>query len=53
MRTGPHLHFKSNCRAAFESYVETFGGRIDRIGIPWMVNCETPLDSIARAPAAA
>jgi PhnB protein len=28
MKTGPHLHFKGNCREAFESYVDTFGGRI-------------------------
>jgi PhnB protein len=28
MRTCPHLHFKGNCREAFEAYAETFGGRI-------------------------
>jgi PhnB protein len=28
MKTGPHLHFKGNCREAFESYADTLGGRI-------------------------
>jgi len=28
MHTGPHLHFKGNCREAFNFYAETFGGRI-------------------------
>ncbi|HEY0767497.1 MAG TPA: VOC family protein [Steroidobacteraceae bacterium] len=28
MQTSPHLHFKGNCREAFNFYAETFGGRI-------------------------
>jgi PhnB protein len=28
MQTSPHLHFKGNCREAFQSYADTFGGRI-------------------------
>jgi len=27
-QTGPHLHFKGNCREAFEFYAKTLGGRI-------------------------
>ena len=29
MHTGPHLHFKGNCREAFRFYAETFGGSIE------------------------
>ena len=28
MQTSTHLHFKGNCREAFNFYAETFGGRI-------------------------
>jgi PhnB protein len=28
MQASPHLHFKGNCREAFNFYAETFGGRI-------------------------
>jgi PhnB protein len=28
MQTGPHLHFKGNCREAFDFYARTFGGKI-------------------------
>jgi len=28
MQTAPHLHFKGNCREAFDFYARTFGGRI-------------------------
>ncbi len=28
MQPSPHLHFKGNCREAFNFYAETFGGRI-------------------------
>ena len=28
MQTVPHLHFRGNCREAFNFYAETFGGRI-------------------------
>ncbi len=28
MQTLPHLHFRGDCRAAFEFYAATFGGRI-------------------------
>jgi PhnB protein len=28
MHTAPHLHFKGNCREAFDFYAETLGGRI-------------------------
>jgi PhnB protein len=28
MQTSPHLHFRGNCREAFQSYADTFGGRI-------------------------
>jgi PhnB protein len=28
MQTSPHLHFKGNCREAFQTYADTFGGRI-------------------------
>ncbi len=28
MQTVPHLHFRGNCREAFDFYADTFGGRI-------------------------
>jgi PhnB protein len=28
MQTVPHLHFRGNCREAFNFYADTFGGRI-------------------------
>lgn len=28
MQAGPHLHFKGNCREAFDFYAKTFGGKI-------------------------
>jgi PhnB protein len=28
MQASPHLHFKGNCREAFNFYAQTFGGRI-------------------------
>jgi PhnB protein len=28
MQTAPHVHFKGNCREAFDFYADTFGGKI-------------------------
>jgi PhnB protein len=37
MQTSPHLHFRGNCREAFQSYADTFGGQ-------FLLGCDVPGD---------